>query len=146
MISIFTLSTLLGCPHDKASITYIETQDGLKNLLTKSQGPIIISLYMQECKHCEKLEPIIDKLAADKRFNNLCFYRADAHNLKPTNNNSTIKTQDLIQQTTGQNIPGYPYLLFMNKGKFITKQVGLISENDLQKKIERTFSDFINNA
>ena len=142
---MLTVSMLVGCPHDQDSITIIETQDGLQNLLTKCQGPIMISFHMKHCGWCEKMEPIINDLAADPRFNNICFYRADGRGLKAAHGKPSISTPDLVKQATGQDLPGYPFLLFMDQGKYITKQVGGTTEEKLTKMIENAFPAAINN-
>ena len=139
-----TISMLVGCPHDKDSMINIETQDGLQNLLTKSQGPIVISFHMKNCGWCKQMESIINDLAADSRFNNICFYRVDGRGLKAAQDKQSIATPDLVKQITGQDLPGYPFLLFMDQGKYITKQVGGTTEEELTKKIEMTFSHVIN--
>ena len=140
---ILTVSMLVGCPHDQDSITNIETQDNLQNLLTKSQGPIVIALYMDGCQHCKQMEPIINNVAANQRFNNICFYRANGRGLKATH--SKLSTPDLVKQAIGQDLPGYPFLLFMDQGKYITKQVGSTTEEKLTKIIEKAFPAAINN-
>jgi len=141
---IFTIAIATGCPHDSETVIEIETQEALKNLLTNSQGPIIISLYIQNCKWCHKIMPIVDTLATDPRFNNICFYRAGARDLKSAYGKTPVSTPELIKQATGQNIPGYPFLLFMDQGKYIAKQVGVTTEEELTKKIEGAYPKTIN--
>ena len=141
---MLTMSIATGCPHDKDSIINIETQDGLQNLLTKSQGPIAIFFHMKGCHWCEKTEPVINEIAADPRFNNICFYRADARGLTAAQGKPSVATPNLVRQATGQDIPGYPFILFMNQGKYINKQIGGITEEGLINKIENAFPDAMN--
>ena len=128
-----TVSMLEGCPHDKDSITNIETPEALHNLLTKSQGPIIISLFMDGCHYCEKMKPIINDLATEPRFTNICFFHADKLNDRDT------------KQAISQDIPGYPFFLFMDQGKYITKQIGESTKEEFIHKIETAFPNAINN-
>jgi len=140
-----TLSMLVGCPHDKDSIINIETQEGLQNLLTNCQGPIIISFHMKNCERCEIIEPIINDLATEQRFNNICFYRADGRDLKTVHDKPSVSTPDLVKQSTGQDLSDYPFLLFMDQGQYITKQVDGTTKKELTAMIESAFPKAINN-
>ena len=141
---IFTLSALTGCPHTQESTIKIETFDILNNLLTQSQGPIIIGLYKQNCPWCEKIKPILDHIASDQKFNNIGFYTTYGHNLKVPENTSSMSIAELIKKTTNKNIPGYPFLLFINQGQCIGTQIGAIPEDNLRTKIEKAFPSIMN--
>jgi thiol-disulfide isomerase/thioredoxin len=130
---MFISSTLLGCRHEKDGIAEIKTQIELQDILTKSQGPIVVSLQMKNCGWCKKMHPIVEQVAHDKKFHAIGFYTADAHALTADDGQESLTTEEIVKQATGQNIPGYPFIVFMNKGKFIDKQVGGIVQTSEQK-------------
>lgn len=134
LVSIMFISSILvGCRHEKDGITEIKTQTELQDILTKSQGPIVVSLQMKNCGWCKRMHPIVDQVAHDKIFHAVAFYSADAHALTADDGQESVSTEEIVKQATGQNIPGYPFILFMNKGKFIDKQVGGIVQTPEQK-------------
>lgn len=121
---ILISSPLLSCRHEEDGIIEIKTQTELQNLLTNSHAPLVVFLSMKNCGWCTKMHSIVDDVACDKRFQAIAFYTADGHNLKAQYSEKSVATQDIVKNTTGENIPGYPFILFMNKGKFIDKQIG----------------------
>lgn len=180
-------STLFSCRHEQDhGITEIKTQTELQDILTKCQGPVVISLSMQHCGWCKKMHPIVENIAHDRRFKNIAFYSADAHALTPDEGKKSIPTEDIIvdalahtstltcqsnkieekvqllkntknsdnnsdnntkENTIITNIPGYPFIIFMNHGKCVGKQVGGIvrTQEQINKKIseEQVFADKI---
>lgn len=169
-------STLFSCRHElDHGITEIKTQTELQNILTKSQGPVVISLSMQNCGWCHKMAPIIEKAAHNKKFENIAFYKADAHALTPDEGKESIPTEDIVVHAlAGQlgnndevkvqllkhtkksdkneqgdtiitHVPGYPFIIFINNGKCVGKQVGGIvrTQEQINKKIseEQVFAD-----
>lgn len=153
---LLTTSLTFVCPHDKDSVIEIETQDGLHTILTKSQGPIIIALHKKQCGWCKEMDPMIQSLSQHPKYQNIGFYRADGKNLKSTQDSFSVSTEEIVQRATNQKLIGYPYILFMNQGKCVDKQVGgvvrtkdqinkEISELEvLAQKIEKAFSGSIN--
>lgn len=117
-------STLVGCRHETNAITEIASQEDLRNLLTESQGPIVVAMHMQNCGWCKKMEPIIEQTAQEKQLKNISFYRA---------NGPALEASDIVKEITGQEIPGYPFILFMNKGRCIGTQIGGIVKDSQQK-------------
>lgn len=152
---LLTTSLTFACRHDKDSVIEIETQDGLDKIL-KSQGAIIIQFHRKQCGWCKEMDPMIQSLSKQKRYENIGFYRANGRGLKPAKDTPSVETATIVKTTTNQDLIGYPYILFMNQGKCVDKQVGgvvrtkdqinkEISELEvLAQKIENAFPGSIN--
>jgi len=139
-LSIYLLlitSFTLACPHDKDSIIEIETQDGLHKILTKSQGPIVIAFHKKQCEWCKEMDPMIQSLSKHPKYQNIGFYRANGKGLKPTDDTPSVETAIIVKKTTNQDLIGYPYILFMNQGKCVEKQVGGVvrTKDQINKEI-----------
>jgi|GEM_PF-1233108 len=154
---LLTTVIVTTCPHDKDSIIEIETQDALHTILTKSQGPVVIAFHKSQCPWCKEMDPMIDNLSKHPKLQNISFYRANGRGLKTVDNKPSIETATIVKTATNQELIGYPFILFMNQGKYTNKQVGGIvrtrdqinkdmSETEvLFQKIEQSFPNSMNN-
>ena len=144
---MFISSTLIGCRHEKNTITEIKTQNELHDILTKCQGPIVVTLSMNNCGWCTKMHPIIEAVAADDKFRAISFYQADGHSLTAPENEPSVSAADIVKEATGQDLPGYPFILFMNKGTSVGKQIGgiVLTPEQKAKKVseQQVFADKI---
>lgn len=112
---ILATSIITACPHDKDFIIPITTQRELKSLLTNNLGPTAIAFHMDKCNWCNQMDSIFKKVAQGNQFDHVTFYKANGPNLEaPTH----------VKKTLYRKIPGYPYILIMNKGKVIKEQIG----------------------
>lgn len=123
---IFTTSIIMSHSLDKDSIVTIDTEEDLKSLLTKNQGPSAISFHMDKCGWCTKMHPIFESLANDDQFEHITFYRVNGPVLRAHTHSKNILTES---------IDGYPSIFFMNQGKIVDKQVGGGSQDVIIQKL-----------
>jgi len=127
---ILTVSSIMTCPEDQdllESIIQIENESGLEDILKNNQGPIAIYLYSNGCPWCTKMKPVIQKLSENKSFCHVSFYQVNG----PEQNAAT-----LVKHYIDQKVPGYPFIIFMNHGKYIDKQIGGTSREAMIKKLQ----------
>jgi len=130
--------TINSCPDHNDTLVCVKDQNNLKSLIYESQGPILISLYMDRCGWCNKMEPIIEKLSQEDKFAPITFYTA---------NGPELQAPKLLQaHTSKQEVPGYPFIILMNHGKIIDKQIGGTTEKELEIKLNKLLKAYKKNV
>jgi len=116
----------------KKAMIVIETQDELRDVLTNNQEPSVIFFQMNGCGWCTKMKPTYDAVAEKPEFAGIQFYSA---------NGPELRAQDVLQEAIDVKVTGYPLFVFMNKGKFIDKQVGGATPEAFEHKIKSMFPE-----
>jgi len=112
-------------------ITMIDSQDELKNVLTKKQEPSVIFFYMNGCGWCNNMKPVLDTISKNPTCANIKFYSV---------NGPKLNVQNIVKEIIDQNVTGYPLFVFMNKGKCINTQVGGANPENFENKVKATFN------
>jgi len=110
----------------KEPVLEIKNQDDLNDLLQNSNKSSVIFFYMDGCGWCKKMEPVFAEVAENPEFASVGFYH-----LNGRHTNAASLVSDLFDEK----INGYPFILFVDKGKFVQKQVGFAQQEDLEDKI-----------
>lgn len=97
-------------------VALIDTEDQLLAALD-SQKPTAILLFMNNCTYCKTITPIFQKHALEPRFKKVNFLQANGYDLKA---HTHVKRESKDQFK----IPGYPSVLFVNKGKIVDVLIG----------------------
>ncbi|MEW6620135.1 MAG: thioredoxin [bacterium] len=89
--------------------------------LLKSRELLVIDFWAEWCGPCQRLTPIIEKVA-NEYAGRIIVAKLNV------DENTNIATKYMIMSI--------PTLIFFKDGKEINKTIGLISENELKKKID----------
>ena len=97
-------------------VALIDTEDQLLAALD-SQNPTAVLLFMNNCTYCKTITPVFQKHALEPRFKNVKFLQANGYDLKA---HTHVKRESKDQFK----VPGYPSVLFINKGKIVDVLIG----------------------
>lgn len=120
-------SFIFACRRDVNHVITIDTEKHLEKLLKNHQGPSVVYFYMDKCGWCKKMGPLFDELSDNAMFDHITFYKANGPHLQAATH--CKKILDI-------NIVGYPYMIFMNKGKVVDKQIGGTKKEILMEKLQ----------
>lgn len=113
-----------------ASIIQISQENDLRRLLQENKKPSVVFFYMNGCGWCKKMEPVFAQVSQNPKFKNLEFIMV---------NGRDAQAPMVVKQMLEQQIQGYPFIIFMNEGKFIDKQVGFAQQEQFEQKLSQIF-------
>lgn len=100
----------------------ILTKENFQAEVELATQPVIIDVYATWCGPCKALAPNFK--AVSQRYQAACkFAKIDGDQQK-----------ELVERF---GIQGYPTLLFMHQGKFISKEVGFMTQQNLEAKVQQ---------
>jgi thiol-disulfide isomerase/thioredoxin len=117
---------------DEKALIEIATSDELRNILQNSEKPSVIFLYMDNCGWCKKVHPIVEQMVKNPLFSMIDFYAVDG---------KAAQAAPIVKEIVDQNITGFPSFIFMNKGKYIDKQVGFLELAAFEAKLQNVFNN-----
>ena len=85
----------------------------------KGKHPSMLLFYAKWCGHCQKVKPIIQKLAQDNQVDL-----------------ELVDGDERPETCSRYKIQGYPTLVFLVDGEEVRRHVGSASEEELQKQVE----------
>lgn len=97
------------------------TDANFNDEVLQSKGIVLVDVYADWCSPCKAMSPVIDQVAEEYK-NKIKVGKLDV---------------DKSPNTPGKyNILSVPTLLFFKDGKLVDTQIGLISKQALQKKLD----------
>jgi thioredoxin 1 len=88
----------------------------------KAKGPVFVDFYATWCGPCQQLAPVVDGLSA-KYTGKVTFYRIDV---------------DKNRALAGKyHVSAIPNCKIFKHGKLVGETVGLVSEDDIRKKLDK---------
>lgn len=132
---LFLLVISLSSPFLRAAslvteinVTEIKTMKDYESLVTKSNTPLVIDFYRDNCGPCQRMKPIFKKLAQDPAYAGVRFLKIDIEN---------DAVNDLINHYHIRSIPTFIF----KKGQATSQRVGFIQETELRTLIDALIAD-----
>ncbi len=102
------------------TVTKANQEDVLKNEY------LILDVYADWCNPCKNFKPVFEEVAGETKYAKFAFAKANI------DGDSEISTMFKVSSV--------PTVLFIKNGKEVTREVGFMSKDKLQTKIENNFS------
>jgi thioredoxin 1 len=98
--------------------------DNFKEVVLKSDKPVIVDFWAAWCMPCKMLTPTIEEIANE---------------YKGRYNIAKLNIDDAMNTATSLSVMNIPTLIFFNNGQEVARMVGVASKRDILKKIEEVF-------
>ena len=100
------------------------SDDNFKEVVLKSDKPVIVDFWATWCMPCKMLAPTVEEIA------NEC---------KGKYKIAKLNIDDAMDVATSFSVMNIPTLIFFNNGGEVARMVGAASKRDILKKIEEVF-------
>ena len=98
--------------------------DNFKEVVLKSDKPVIVDFWATWCMPCKMLAPTVEEIADEYRGK----YKV-----------AKLNIDDAMDTATSLSVMNIPTLIFFNNGGEVARMVGAASKRDILKKIEEVF-------
>ena len=94
----------------------------IEQIIANNERPLVIDVYTDSCPNCKALKPIFEATAQANEAKIDFFY---------------LNAKENIQVAKKYKILGVPTLLFFTHGKLVDKKAGVISQEKIEKRINK---------
>jgi thioredoxin reductase (NADPH) len=106
----------------------LKTMGDLGAIVLKSSTPVVIDLFATWCMPCQRMLPIIDKLATEMA-GRITFVKVNV-------DNQALDLDEILSTLGSDPVKGVPTFLFVKDGKEVGRVVGGRSEQQFKNEIE----------
>jgi thioredoxin 1 len=100
------------------------TQENFEKEVVNSDKPVIVDFWATWCGPCKVLAPIVEEAAKEYKEK----YKI-----------GKLNVDDAMEIATKFRVMNIPTLVFFNKGREVSRMVGVVSKDAIGEKIEEVF-------
>lgn len=100
------------------------SEDNFKEVVLKSDKPVIVDFWATWCMPCKMLAPTVEEIANESKGR----YKV-----------AKLNIDDAMDVATELSVMNIPTLIFFSNGQEVARMVGAASKRDILKKIEEVF-------